>query len=271
MGDRKFSVADIIYSTSELDFLTPTNLEPSRYWLRDMCLEIVKGIERPLIIDDGCGEGVLTLEIAEERMDADVVGIDLSEVGIENARTMANEKNITNAKFVVGNVKDYLERRVYPERDLSYSINTLQYFHNDEMLEVISLISENLKPGGSFLMTAPSYEFFGLELFPEYVVDSDPLPYYAVNTPRHRQSETLVGKKFESLFENHLYGLVLVDKGEISFDAKHIFFIVKLAREIGGIYLETLEKKARYYMSQQQIGVKEASGLARVNWYLFQK
>jgi ubiquinone/menaquinone biosynthesis C-methylase UbiE len=55
------------------------------------------------ILDYGCGEGVLSILIAEKGFN--VVGIDISEPNIEVANTMANEKNL-DIQFVNGDGED---------------------------------------------------------------------------------------------------------------------------------------------------------------------
>ena len=69
---------------------------------------------RDHVLDVGCAEGLITLELAQHV--AHIHGFDLSTVRIEEARRLAAERNITNASFEVESVIGY------PVAPLSYDV-----------------------------------------------------------------------------------------------------------------------------------------------------
>jgi precorrin-6B methylase 2 len=256
--------------------MTPTNLESSFNRLIEMSLELIEHVEDPLVVDDGCGKGELAIEIAAEREDARVKGIDASDVGIDIARRNASERGIENAVFINGKIEDCLESRIHDERDLSIAINTYQYFingpgsPNDKALRMIESLSDNIKCGGYFLMTAPSLEFFGRELFPKFIDYTEPLPCYRIRLPNGEipHQETLFGKIFLEIIESDYFkDMRLLDYGKIPFDATSIFPIVSMAKRFD-VYMKELEEKAGYYTNIQKA---DPSKGPTVDWYLFQK
>jgi release factor glutamine methyltransferase len=84
------------------DFLvTPAVLipRPETELLVETCLELLKGTERPVVVDVGTGSGCIALSIAAERKDAIVHATDVSEpaldVARENARRLGLEGRVT--------------------------------------------------------------------------------------------------------------------------------------------------------------------------------
>jgi release factor glutamine methyltransferase len=83
------------------DFLvTPAVLipRPETELLVETSLELLKNVERPLIVDVGTGSGCIALSLAFERPDAEVHAIDISEAALavarENARRLGLEGGV---------------------------------------------------------------------------------------------------------------------------------------------------------------------------------
>jgi release factor glutamine methyltransferase len=83
------------------DFLvTPAVLipRPETELLVETSLELLKGVERPLVVDVGTGSGCIALSIAAERPDAEVHATEISkaalEVARENARRLGLEERV---------------------------------------------------------------------------------------------------------------------------------------------------------------------------------
>jgi release factor glutamine methyltransferase len=83
------------------DFLvTPDVLvpRPETEVLVETALDLLRGVERPIVVDVGTGSGCIALSLAAERADAEVHAIDLSEAALavarENARRLGLEGRV---------------------------------------------------------------------------------------------------------------------------------------------------------------------------------
>jgi ubiquinone/menaquinone biosynthesis C-methylase UbiE len=56
------------------------------------------------LLDCGCGEGTITLDLAELVVPGQVVGVDLAPGAIEQARQLANDRGVGNVRFEAGSV-----------------------------------------------------------------------------------------------------------------------------------------------------------------------
>jgi release factor glutamine methyltransferase len=81
--------------------VTPAVLipRPETELLVETSLELLKGVEKPVVVDVGTGSGCIALSIAAERPDAEVHATDISEAALEvareNARRMGLEGRVT--------------------------------------------------------------------------------------------------------------------------------------------------------------------------------
>ncbi|MEX0762706.1 MAG: methyltransferase domain-containing protein [Dehalococcoidia bacterium] len=96
------------------------------------------------VLDFGCGPGTITVGLAEAVAPGEVVGIDISDDVISQAREHASSKGVTNVSFTAGNVYDlpYEEASM----DAAYAHQVLQ--HLARPAEALSEIRRLLKPGG---------------------------------------------------------------------------------------------------------------------------
>ena len=94
------------------DFLvTPAVLipRPETELLVETSLELLKGVERPVVVDVGTGSGCIALSIAAERPDAEVHATDISEPALEVARENARRLGLEGrVRFHHGNLLEPL-------------------------------------------------------------------------------------------------------------------------------------------------------------------
>jgi trans-aconitate methyltransferase len=95
------------------------------------------------ILDIGCGDGRLTLEIAEKEKDVSVTGIDASPSMIETARKLLREHPGYTIKYITSNLMEFSDRVGF---DLVFSSSTLHWIRPLE--KAYRKIFELLKPGG---------------------------------------------------------------------------------------------------------------------------
>jgi len=71
-------------------------------------LSITKNLEQPpaVIVDVGCGNGILTCFYAQSFPNAKVIGFDVSETGIECAKELSTQLGVTNIEFAVADSND---------------------------------------------------------------------------------------------------------------------------------------------------------------------
>lgn len=96
------------------------------------------------LLDCGCGAGSITIGLAEVLSSGSVTGVDVSELQIEKARTLALEKNVDNVHFYIANAYSL------PFRDNTFDAafvhTVLQHLTDPQM--AVREIHRVLKPGG---------------------------------------------------------------------------------------------------------------------------
>lgn len=109
------------------------------------------------LLDLGCLDGSFALTIAKH-FDIPVTGIDLTKDGIELANKRARQGNQTFSVFQQGKVEDWLEKLA--EGGAEYDVITFFEIieHVEDVQKVLKLIDKVLAPGGSVLVSTPSYE-----------------------------------------------------------------------------------------------------------------
>ena len=107
------------------------------------------------MLDAGCGYGLLSMILAEERGLTDITAVDLDETRIADIQRSLSEYK-------------KLENRVHPQvgslTNLPFSDNTFDVAVSSEVIEHIvehekafSEIARVVKPGGTFILTVPAY------------------------------------------------------------------------------------------------------------------
>jgi len=112
-------------------------------------LELKEG-ER--ILDVACGEGVLSLKLAERG--CEVHGIDLSEGAINSAKRLAEREKIA-CEFKVENAEDLQ----YPDGYFDKVVFSSSLEHIEDDIKALKEACRVLKPNGSIILTVPSLTY----------------------------------------------------------------------------------------------------------------
>ena len=104
------------------------------------------------VLDVACGEGVLSLKIAEKG--CAVSGIDISEDVVENAKHLAEREGIP-CEFKVGSAEDL----PYPDEHFDKIIcsSSLEHFKDD--VKALKEMHRVLKPRGKVVLTTDSFTY----------------------------------------------------------------------------------------------------------------
>ena len=96
------------------------------------------------ILDIGCGCGATTLEIAKMIPEGKIIGVDISEPMLNQARKDALEMSLSNAEFVVQDVQtDEISKDLF---DIAFSRFGVMFF--EDSYEAFKNINKALKIGG---------------------------------------------------------------------------------------------------------------------------
>ncbi len=98
------------------------------------------------IIDQACGTGILTMEIARKFPHAFVAGVDVTGEYIRCAKEKAERLNLTNVHFILGRAEDVL---LHSEFDCIVSSYLAKYAH---IATLVSNTGRMLKSGGVLVM-----------------------------------------------------------------------------------------------------------------------
>lgn len=153
----------------------------------------LQGHER--VLDAGCGAGHTALAFA--RQAAEVVALDLTQAMLEQARRLANERNLANIAFQHGDVEHI------PFPDQSFDIVTSRYsaHHYPNPQAAMAEFARVLRPGGTFLLVdvvaseSPTQDTFlnAIELLrdPSHVRDHTPTQWLAMAQAAGLEGELL--------------------------------------------------------------------------------
>jgi SAM-dependent methyltransferase len=125
------------------------------------------------IIDVGCGRGRHSIALAERGYH--VTGFDLSPTAIDKARRIAGERDLSNVRFVVQDMRQPLDDMF----DAAFNLfTTFGYFLEDSENErVLKSVNSMLKPKGLFLIDYLNATKVESELVPESEGSHDGIDY----------------------------------------------------------------------------------------------
>jgi SAM-dependent methyltransferase len=110
------------------------------------------------LLDVGCGPGAITLGLAELVQPGEVVGVDVQTSQVEDARRLAAERGVGNARFEVADVY----RLPFPDGSFDAVFAHAVLMHLREPVRALQEMHRVLRPGGIAGLRDPDW---GAELF----------------------------------------------------------------------------------------------------------
>lgn len=106
------------------------------------------------VLEIGCGRGYTCMKLAPHV--ASIIGTEVSEPSIREARALLVEHGLTNASIL--NVSATHLLSAFPEKkfDTAVSIEVIEHLHADDAQEHLRQIFFMLKPGGKYILTMPN-------------------------------------------------------------------------------------------------------------------
>jgi trans-aconitate methyltransferase len=113
------------------------------------------GRGRPIrLLDAGCGDGLLSLALAERHPDWTILGVDVREDLLAAARSRAEARSLKNVRFATGDVTEPLPESGF---DVVLAIECLSEIPDDE--RALAMMTAALAPDGLLVAHAPDSEW----------------------------------------------------------------------------------------------------------------
>ena len=125
-----------------------------RFQLTTEALEHSCGGRRLSVLDAGCGDGLLSERLAKRHPDWRIVGVDLRQELLEQARARTAGRGLANVEFVHGDLTGDLGDGLY---DAVLAIECLEEIVDDE--RALAMMARALRPGGLFIAHVPEREW----------------------------------------------------------------------------------------------------------------
>jgi ubiquinone/menaquinone biosynthesis C-methylase UbiE len=113
------------------------------------------------LLDCGCGEGTVTVDLAELVAPGTVAGIDISADSIERARQLASDRKLTNIRFEVGSVYEL----PFPDASFDAVFSHALFEHLTDKAAALQEIKRVLKPQGILGLRSPDFRTRIIEPF----------------------------------------------------------------------------------------------------------
>lgn len=111
--------------------------------------------ERMTVLDIGCGRGLSACLLAAANPGWDVIGLDLQPVHIEEAREVARQGGIDNARFIEADLAELTEANspdLLPELDVVICHGVWSWVPDPVRDGIVRMLKSRLKPGGVILL-----------------------------------------------------------------------------------------------------------------------
>jgi SAM-dependent methyltransferase len=171
MVKRPFDYSRHIYQAYESDFLTIGDYQA---WARSMHLRLRDWLpedRRIPILDMGCGAGQF-LYLMNSRGYTEITGVDLSPVRVEQAQGA-----VPQARVIQGDLRKVLSAN--PARfGLITGFDVIEHFPKKEVLPLLILVAEALRPGGRVIVQTPNGDspWVGAVAFGDFTHEWIPTP-----------------------------------------------------------------------------------------------
>jgi len=132
---------------------TTNALNPAQVYRRDLIFRLLALGDAPSpvrVLDLGCGSGELDMHLVRERRDIEILGLDVSETGIEIAR-----RKVPNGQF---RQQDFTKPLAIPgfEHWATHAVCTEVMEHLDDPTSMLSNVRPLLAPGCKLVITVPA-------------------------------------------------------------------------------------------------------------------
>ena len=154
-------------------------------------LQAVFGRRAPLVVDLGCGNGRFLIGSAVWRPDHDHLGADVLPVVIRYATRRANQRGLTNVRWVVVDAETLLEGFIEPGSIAEIHCYHPQPFYDPAQVQrrlitpqFLTLVHAALVPGGEFFLQTdnPGYWKYIRQVVPVFFDFTDVASVVAVFT-----------------------------------------------------------------------------------------
>lgn len=116
------------------------------------------------VVDFACGSGLLAEHLSPRVQQ--YVGVDFSQAFIEQAKIIAEEKQLKNTRFVCADIHQYCEEN--PNAfDIAFAMDFSEHVYDNEWIDILKKINHSIKPKGKIYIHTPNAEFF-LEIMKEH-------------------------------------------------------------------------------------------------------
>ena len=120
----------------------------------DVALDCIKEFRKPKILDVGTGSGCISIAIAKERRDADILSIDISEEALNKAIYNAKLNNVNSITF---SKTDFLNE--FPKEQFDLIISNPPYISKNEMKTIMTDV-KNFEPDIALTDNDDGLEFY---------------------------------------------------------------------------------------------------------------
>lgn len=112
------------------------------------CAAFFLGYLKPgmALLDCGCGEGTITVDLAALVAPGDVVGLDIAPGTLQHARQLADDRGLSNVRFEVGNIYAL----PFPDHSFDAVFSHALFEHLTDKPKALGELRRVLKPGGIF-------------------------------------------------------------------------------------------------------------------------